>query len=1117
MTLPELMHLENPSASIPDVSAVWIAALTTTVAAILVVFVTFVRRGKYRLESGGSPKYAHLNRDDIASPAAHIVRHWLNEARALRGARHAAPATRASHTEALLAAIGDTSSAGGGDCQSDGVSMSDADSIWDVAARRFEVSLKRADASTDWGLTWNVGARARRRLVLASVSSGSPAGLWSKEQGDARLPSLRRGDKLVSTNGLAGRSAIEHELAMATTVQLCFLRLEVSPPAGGEDGSVVQIGKQSLPTLISNPRDMMGCRVKNSFIEFGATSCEEDSQEDRHAHSDPGPTGATPQLRRPSLEKISVMSPVESETSDCESRITLTDERAASPTGSPVARVVTPPLSPLASPAGSVPPTPDASVGLRASPLHSPVLDPSLASGHAHLYHLPSNQPLSTSPFGMLPLSLPTVVPPATLPLPCGQWDQLQQSQHQDASRQALVGHTGSYDNAPAGAPLDLNAIAGQAMLDFAMGLIGKTCWISGLINSPQFNGKWCLVDDYDADIHRFTVRVLSESETEVPVVAKVRAENLMILPEPPPLPSHVYGAGVDLAFSQMASPPELMTAEDIQAQSQQQFGLAWYSQYGVMDSVQWPSNHVADDFANIHMSMPQQGSCLLNYPPEVSAMLNYPPEVSASSRSFQPVAGVAASSASCASHVVAPRSRRKALDKSNVHKTIGDVLESEQGCAHERSCDEPSLEATFTAYSQAIDDSDRNRALRPPEGSRIMHDHHQHWPAVQPQFEPKSSIVKDACHEAKTQRAPQIPGLIRLPPNHMPPIANAACSVADDTAVGATIAATIAESYASQPPSQRKSSKVVRFDDGVNAAPHELGQHSAATRIVTLKILPAGSQEDETALISIGCAEAQPVNATQISLAEPCAADTAETAVSIPDVVENVTGDCDVVRIGADDAEAPTKKRTRQRGRRGKRQGSDAQSSECTSKVEEARDDASEEAVIHASACLESFGSTKELSESSAAKSKAKEPKESDDDVVVNPATNSSDADAVSASDDWRPQLRQPHVRSDGSSDQHAVVSHLSAGTANKAVVVLSKRTSKRKPEPTPIPDPWADDERGLVDMLLRSQASAGAGQGLLETNDAAMVPGEHEQQADEKLDVSTSKSTWRPSLCLS
>jgi hypothetical protein len=58
--------------------------------------------------------------------------------------------------------------------------------------------------------------------------------------------------------------------------------------------------------------------------------------------------------------------------------------------------------------------------------------------------------------------------------------------------------------------------------------IIGERVLISGLVNSPQFNGQWGKVESYDAEMERYVVRVFLAG-TGGEVLAKLRPSSILI------------------------------------------------------------------------------------------------------------------------------------------------------------------------------------------------------------------------------------------------------------------------------------------------------------------------------------------------------------------------------------------------------------------------------------------------------------------------------------------------------------------------------------------------------------------------------------------------------------
>eukprot|EP00929_Paragymnodinium_shiwhaense_P041390 TRINITY_DN21494_c0_g1_i2.p1 TRINITY_DN21494_c0_g1~~TRINITY_DN21494_c0_g1_i2.p1 ORF type:complete len:1083 (+),score=223.47 TRINITY_DN21494_c0_g1_i2:160-3408(+) len=62
--------------------------------------------------------------------------------------------------------------------------------------------------------------------------------------------------------------------------------------------------------------------------------------------------------------------------------------------------------------------------------------------------------------------------------------------------------------------------------------VIGRWVLIRKLVRSPQFNGQWGLVEEYDVQMRRYVVRVLMGAEAGAqPILAKLRRENFVVVP----------------------------------------------------------------------------------------------------------------------------------------------------------------------------------------------------------------------------------------------------------------------------------------------------------------------------------------------------------------------------------------------------------------------------------------------------------------------------------------------------------------------------------------------------------------------------------------------------------
>eukprot|EP00931_Biecheleriopsis_adriatica_P049278 TRINITY_DN28505_c0_g1_i1.p1 TRINITY_DN28505_c0_g1~~TRINITY_DN28505_c0_g1_i1.p1 ORF type:complete len:1158 (+),score=254.68 TRINITY_DN28505_c0_g1_i1:64-3537(+) len=322
---------------------------------------------------------SELPEPSLTSPAAKVARAWLQMARVQSCLAEAASAAQVR--------LGSSSDIGGSVTEGESagstwevLEVGGSDAAHTAQQRRIEVSLERKPGES-WGFVWSVGtARSRRRLILDSVLSDSPAGHWNARQKELGLRTLERGDVLVDANGNRGQGPVQRELAAVSSIYLGFLR-PVSAPASKPD---------KVPC--ESPLKYE-CRVKNSFLEVSAHGAE--SQEDAHTLSDPGPSRSLA-LRIPS-----------------------------SPEGPP----------PIRSAKGS-------------------------PSGACHI-GIPENDPCYLT--------------------------------------------------------------ESEAVSD----LIGATALITGLVRSPEYNGHWCKIEAFDAQVRRYVVRVLLGSQE--PVMAKLRLENLVI------------------------------------------------------------------------------------------------------------------------------------------------------------------------------------------------------------------------------------------------------------------------------------------------------------------------------------------------------------------------------------------------------------------------------------------------------------------------------------------------------------------------------------------------------------------------------------------------------------
>mmetsp|Transcript_1793 Transcript_1793/g.4584 ORF Transcript_1793/g.4584 Transcript_1793/m.4584 type:complete len:853 (+) Transcript_1793:91-2649(+) len=214
-------------------------------------------------------KFAEL--EEVARPAACVARAWLERAREARAGTPAA----AARCRSLLSVESDS---GLTTCNT----TSDAGPLEPTAGVCFEVSLERR-FDEQWGFSWSVSARAKRRLIVSRVSSRSAVGRWNKAQRHFRLRPVSRGDELISVNGATERDAMRQELKIADKVCLVFMS------SGAIARPVVARPRAPLTLPAAQPEaTRFEMRVKNSFIEVAAI-LEDACEEDRGALSDPTP------------------------------------------------------------------------------------------------------------------------------------------------------------------------------------------------------------------------------------------------------------------------------------------------------------------------------------------------------------------------------------------------------------------------------------------------------------------------------------------------------------------------------------------------------------------------------------------------------------------------------------------------------------------------------------------------------------------------------------------------------------------------------------------------------------------------------------------------------------
>eukprot|EP00929_Paragymnodinium_shiwhaense_P013691 TRINITY_DN121536_c0_g1_i1.p1 TRINITY_DN121536_c0_g1~~TRINITY_DN121536_c0_g1_i1.p1 ORF type:complete len:669 (-),score=69.57 TRINITY_DN121536_c0_g1_i1:184-2190(-) len=116
-------------------------------------------------------------------------------------------------------------------------------------ANTFDAVLKRDDLETPWGFAWQATASASAaRLLIARIDPSSPAGRWSATRRLMALQPFERGDEILAANGATDFETIRQELNSARD-QL-HIRVAHSPTPVVEDSAVLL---QRLRAKTSNP------------------------------------------------------------------------------------------------------------------------------------------------------------------------------------------------------------------------------------------------------------------------------------------------------------------------------------------------------------------------------------------------------------------------------------------------------------------------------------------------------------------------------------------------------------------------------------------------------------------------------------------------------------------------------------------------------------------------------------------------------------------------------------------------------------------------------------------------------------------------------------------------
>eukprot|EP00747_Dinoflagellata_sp_TGD_P092672 gnl/TRDRNA2_/TRDRNA2_165490_c5_seq1.p1 gnl/TRDRNA2_/TRDRNA2_165490_c5~~gnl/TRDRNA2_/TRDRNA2_165490_c5_seq1.p1 ORF type:complete len:923 (-),score=176.59 gnl/TRDRNA2_/TRDRNA2_165490_c5_seq1:101-2725(-) len=361
----------------------------------------------------------------------------------------------------------------------------------DATGDHFEMLLHRASGE-HWGFAWNVGNYSRRRFTVNFVSSNSPAGRWRAAQNSKCSSLLVRGCELVEANEATGFAEITEVLAKADVLRLRFLRADTNPVRANTNCPPSMPQNESKEAPGAAPRAeatspvSFECRVRNTFFEVVASNEGHDiCGRERLSKSDPTPIRTLVALSRAERS--------------AEARQTDLDRSAAVSEATTVAT------------AGS---NHEAKVE-QAQNLHQQ----SVEGQNLHQQEV-DGRSLHENTAGAVrqeeaTMSSEQTVRPLVAPLSS---NPITSSSIPAAATSASVAGASPVnemsDPTVAASPQDLQSFD----------LTGTKALICGLVQSPQFNGHWCRVEAWDAEMRRYTVQVLLEE----PVTAKLRPENLL-------------------------------------------------------------------------------------------------------------------------------------------------------------------------------------------------------------------------------------------------------------------------------------------------------------------------------------------------------------------------------------------------------------------------------------------------------------------------------------------------------------------------------------------------------------------------------------------------------------
>jgi len=558
-------------------------------------------------------KCACIGVQDVAPPAISVARSWLQMARDSRARKHAEETFRnlqeACVTEDETSAEGDLSSSippelpgfeslssyfpVHHDTHNEPVGMSND---------CYEALLERKQ-NEPWGFVWNVAGTKAKRLIVDGVSADSPAGRWASRQQELRLQAFDLGDELVDANGACDRASMQRVMNDANVVLLRFVRSGSAPfvcPLNRRKQVAASASAHSGALSAAFTDARVECKVRNTFIHV--VTHRDENHEERLTQSEPD-------IRLQDIPRLArhehFASKKNAVTESCDSG-TNTDSAWEGLQGVQLARRGRVPRKNAAPESADSGVNTDSawegpagrsyrSIARRVTIVDTAevvrVEDAVLGQGEViRVEDALVGQGVSccdASP-SQLPGDPPLFFPPT--PMNCFA-DFCLDLQGDSLSEIHLpVASENQYHRDADPGPIDDSCYAMSA--EMHMDPIGQTAVISGLVLAPQFNGKWCHVESHDAQMNRYVVRVLQEQDLEgaVPLVAKLRLENLFFLP---PLPQSV---------EQVATPTLPMVESQTQEIGVMEIGVPTGKSCSQMDQI--PSESGSEHLAS-HMTEP--------------------------------------------------------------------------------------------------------------------------------------------------------------------------------------------------------------------------------------------------------------------------------------------------------------------------------------------------------------------------------------------------------------------------------------------------------------------------------------------------------------------------------